>query len=59
MELSNGLMLKNNQIVINPDGPIGDEDNEFQDEDDGIGKPVQTKESQDRKPKKKKISKTV
>ena len=62
MELSNGLILKNNQITINPDGPIDkyDED-EFQGDESPSAdreKRLVTKESQDKK-QKKKISKTV
>ena len=56
--VSNGVMLKNNQITINPDGPIDNDDpDECPEGEDG--KPLQTKESADRKTKKKKISKTV
>jgi hypothetical protein len=58
MELSNGLILKNNQIMINPDGPL-DSQGEFEEEQEGSpDTPKPVKDGQIPK-KSKKISKTV
>jgi hypothetical protein len=58
MELSNGLILKNNQIMINPDGPL-DSQGEFEEEQEGSpDTPKPVKDGQVPK-KSKKISKTV